>query len=285
VNPAKLGTVLRSARCQLELALGLDASVAGLEAQVLLGHVLKQSRAYLLAHLDSTLPDSNRAQFEALLTRRAQGEPIAYLTGQREFYGLPFLVTPAVLIPRPETELLVDLALQQIPHATPVHILDLGTGSGAIAISIAKQRPRAQVTAVDCSPDALSVARQNAAHLHCSNVQFIQSDWFAALNTAHPFDLIVSNPPYIAQADPHLLLGDLKSEPALALVGGLDGLAAIRHIASTAKSHLRQTGHLLFEHGYDQGASCREILQTHGWRKIASYIDLAGCDRISGGIL
>lgn len=285
MNPNTLGIALRAARDRLVQALGLDPSVAGLEAQVLLGHVLNQPRAYLMAHPEAALSDASQAQFEALLTRRECGEPIAYLTGQREFYGLSFLVTPDVLIPRPETELLVELALEHIPQDTPIRILDLGTGSGAIALSIAKQRPQAQITAVDRSPSTLTVARQNAARLGCANVEFIESDWFAALDATNPFDLIVANPPYIAADDPHLVLGDVKSEPPMALVSGIDGLDAIRHIAHRGRGYLRESGHLLFEHGYDQGASCREVLQEHGWRYIASYADLAGRDRVCGGTL
>jgi len=285
VNPNSLGAALRAGRGRLVLALGLEPSVAGLEAQVLLGHVLNRPRAYLLAHPEATVSAADQAQFETLLTRRERGEPIAYLTGQREFYGLAFLVTPDVLIPRPETELLVELALEQIPNDTPMRILDLGTGSGAIALSIAKQRPQAQITAVDRSPGALTVAKQNAARLGCTNVEFIESDWFAALDATNPFDLIVSNPPYIATGDPHLVQGDVKSEPPMALVSGIDGLDAIRHIAHRARSHLRESGYLLFEHGYDQGETCRAVLQKHGWRYIASYVDLAGWDRVSGGTL
>lgn len=280
-----LGAALRVARSRLVDALGLDSSVAGLEAQVLLSHVLKRARAHLLTYPEAALSDANLAQFEALLARRALGEPIAYLTGLREFYGLEFFVTPDVLIPRPETELLVELALEHIPHDTPARVLDLGTGSGAIAISIAQQRPLAQITAVDRSRSALDIAQKNAARLGCANIRFVESDWFAALDPENPFDLIASNPPYIAIADPHLVQGDVKSEPITALVSGPDGLDAIRHIADVARAYLQVSGHLFLEHGHDQGIACREILQRHAWKRIRSYQDLAGLDRISGGQL
>lgn len=276
--------VLRDARHRLSAALSLDPDVAGLEANILLGHALKKSRAYLLAHPEVELDDASLATFTTLLNRRLNGEPIAYILGQREFYGLEFRVTPDVLIPRPETELLVDLALARIPADSAQRILDLGTGSGAIALSIAKQRPLAQITAVDKSPSAIDVAKRNATQLGCSNVSFIESDWFTALDTATSFDLIVSNPPYIAAADPHLIQGDVKSEPRAALVSGIDGLDAIHHIALLARSYLRESGHLLFEHGYDQGEACRQILQSNGWKQIVSFADLAGLDRVSGGI-
>lgn len=278
-----LDLVLRAARAALITTLALEPEVAALEAAVLLGQVLNQSRAYLLAHPEMELDDASLTPFATLLQRRLHGEPIAYLLGQREFYGFEFSVTPDVLIPRPETELLVELALERIPPDQALQVLDLGTGSGAIALSIAKLRPQAQITAVDCAPGALSIARHNALRLGCTSIKILESDWFSALDITHPFDLIVSNPPYIAIGDPHLTRGDVKSEPALALLGGIEGLDAIRHIVFKARSYLRDSGCLLFEHGYDQGAACREILHSHGWQQIASYADLSGWDRVSGG--
>lgn len=283
MNPSTLGIALRDARSRLVQTLGLDPSVAGLEAQVLLGHVLNRPRAYLLAHPEAALPDSIQVQFEALLSRRERGEPIAYLTGQREFYGLDFLVTPDVLIPRPETELLVDLALEQIPHDTSVHILDLGTGSGAIAITLAKLRPQAQVTAVDASPQALAIARQNAARLGTPNIRFVESNWFSGLDESSRFDLIVANPPYVAENDPHLSQGDVRYEPIMALTAGAEGLDAIRHIAQASLSFLQVGGRLLFEHGYDQEAFSRELLHSLGFADIACGFDIGGQPRVTGG--
>ncbi|OFZ70653.1 MAG: protein-(glutamine-N5) methyltransferase, release factor-specific [Betaproteobacteria bacterium RBG_16_58_11] len=264
-------------------ALGLDPSVAGLEAQVLLGHVLNQARAYLLAHPEAALTDANHTQFEALLTRRERGEPIAYLTGQREFYGLKFLVTPDVLIPRPETELLVELALEHIPHDTPMRILDLGTGSGAIAITLAKLRPQAQITAVDVSPQALAIARQNAARVGTPNIRFVGSNWFSGLDESSRFDLIVANPPYVAENDPHLSQGDVRYEPIMALTAGAEGLDAIRHIAQASLSFLQVGGRLLFEHGYDQEALSRDLLHSLGYEDIACYPDISGQPRVTDG--
>lgn len=283
MNPSSLGAALRAARSRLVQALGLDPRVAGLEAQVLLGHALKQPRAYLLAHPEAALTDANQTQFEALLTRRERGEPIAYLTGQREFYGLEFLVTPDVLIPRPETELLVELALEQIPHDAPMRILDLGTGSGAIALTLAKLRPQAQITAVDVSPQALAIARQNAARLGTPNIRFIESSWFSRLGKSSRFELIVANPPYVAENDPHLAQGDVRFEPTMALTAGTEGLDAIHHIAQASLNFLTVSGRLLFEHGYDQEVFSRDLLQRLGYADIACYPDLGGQPRVSGG--
>lgn len=280
-----LGLVQRNARAQLIAALALEPPVAGLEANLLLGHALHKSRAYLLANPDQAIDGANLARFTVMLQRRLNGEPIAYILGQREFYGLEFSVTPDVLIPRPETELLVELALERIPLDRPARVLDLGTGSGAIALSIAIHRPLARITAVDKSAAAIIVAQRNATRFGLTNVNLIESDWFTALDVTNPFDLIVSNPPYIAAADPHLTQGDVKSEPSTALVSGADGLDAIRHIAFTARSYLRGCGHLLFEHGYDQGAACREILHSNNWRQIASYADIANWERVCVGSL
>ena len=281
--PTPLRAALRAAGSRLVLALDLEPRVAGLEAQILLGHVLSRPRAYLLAHPEAALSDSNQSEFEALLTRRELGEPIAYLIGKREFYNLDFLVTPDVLIPRPETELLVDLALEQIPHDTPMQVLDLGTGSGAIAITLAKLRPQAQVTAVDVSPQALAIAQQNAARLGTPNVTFIESNWFSGLRESSRFQLIVANPPYVAENDPHLNQGDVRFEPMSALTAGLDGLDAIRHIAHTSPRFLQASGRLLFEHGYDQKTLSTALLESFGYTDIESYPDLSGQLRVTGG--
>jgi release factor glutamine methyltransferase len=266
----------------LESALSLDSATARIEVQMLLQHVLGVSRAYLLAHPERVLDEAQAAAYHALLRRRLDGEPLAYILGEREFFGLNFRVTPATLIPRPDTELLVELALQRISPRGPFRVLDLGTGSGAIALSIAHARPEAQVTAVDASPEALAVARDNAQRLDAGNVRLLVSDWFAAL-PGERFDLIVSNPPYIAGADAHLARGDLRFEPRSALASGADGLDDIRRIVAQAKDHLNKGGWLLFEHGYDQAAQARALLQQAGFTGVFSSRDLAGIERVSGG--
>jgi release factor glutamine methyltransferase len=280
-----LGQALRAARSRLIDALALEPDVAALEAHVLLGQALHKSRAYLLAHPEAMLDAANLAAFEALLQRRLSGEPIAYILGRREFYGLEFAVSPAVLIPRPETELLVELALERIPTRQPTRVLDLGTGSGAIAITLAKLRPQALVTAVEVSPDALAIARHNAARLGISNVRFIASDWFQALDPSSQLDLIVANPPYIAAGDPHLQQGDVRFEPNSALQSGADGLDAIRLIAQEARRFLSPNGWLLLEHGFNQLGSCADILASFGYANIHCQRDLAGQPRVSSAKL
>ncbi|MDN5753936.1 MAG: peptide chain release factor N(5)-glutamine methyltransferase, partial [Nitrosospira sp.] len=220
--------------------------------------------------------------FRLMTARRSHGEPVAYLVGQREFYGLDFKVTPAVLIPRPETELLVELALARIPADRPCRILDLGTGSGAIAITIAKHRPLADITAVDFSAEAVAVARMNAGQLKARNVHITQADWFDGLGE-EKFDRIVSNPPYVAGGDPHLTQGDLRFEPRAALTTGGDGLDCIRFIIASAASHLVAGGVLLLEHGYDQAEACSQLLNDTGFGDVFSRPDLAGIMRVSGG--
>lgn len=279
----KLGVIQRDARSQLIAALSLEPNIAGLEANILLGHALKKSRAYLLAHPEVDLDDASLASFTALLNRRLTGEPIAYVLGQREFYGFEFKVSPDVLIPRPETELLVELALAHIPSDQPKRVLDLGTGSGAIALTLAKLRPQTFVTAVDASPQALAIARQNAAQLEVSNIGFIQSDWFSALDPDSHFDVIVSNPPYVAENDPHLQQGDVRFEPIQALQSGADGLQDIRRIAQEAPRFLPVNGHLLFEHGYNQKNECAALLRTLGYSDIKCHPDLGGQDRVTSG--
>jgi release factor glutamine methyltransferase len=267
---------------QLAAALALDPAGARIEVQSLLQHVLRQSRAWMLAHAEQALTAIQQAEYQGLLQRRLQGEPVAYLLGEREFYGLLFKVTPATLIPRPETELLVELALERMPQHQPCRVLDLGTGSGAIALAIAQTRPAAMVTAADAAPAALEVAQQNAQRLAIPNVRFVRSNWFAAL-AGEDFDLIVSNPPYVAADDPHLQQGDLRFEPLSALASGADGLDDIRRIVAEAPVHLRPGGWLLLEHGYDQAARVRELLTQAGFRRVFSAPDLAGIERISGG--
>jgi len=269
---------------QLQNALGLDAGGARIEIECLLQAVLQVDRAHLLAHPERSLDEDQHSRYTELLKRRLRGEPIAYLLGLREFYGLSFKVTPATLIPRPETELLVELALQRIPPDGPFRVLDLGTGSGAIALSIASVRPAIEVVAVDVSKDALEVARENSKRLNISNVKLMQSDWFSGL-IGERFDLIVANPPYVAVGDIHLSQGDLRFEPSTALASGADGLEDIRHISAHAKAHLNPGGWLLLEHGYDQAERVLELLNLEGFSGIFSAHDLSGIERTSGGIL
>jgi release factor glutamine methyltransferase len=248
------------------------------EVELLLGHALGRDRAWLYAHADDPLAVADAVRFHALLVRRAAGEPIAYVTGHREFWSLDLAVTPDVLIPRTETELLVQLALDRIPQNVDVEIADLGTGSGAIALAIARERPRARVLATDASAAALSVARSNADRLGIGNVEFAHGDWCGAL-TDRRFDMIVSNPPYIAEADAHLAQGDLRFEPRTALASGIDGLDAIRAIVSCVAAHLRPDGWLLFEHGYDQGAAARAVAAQVGFSSVTQQ-DLESRDRV-----
>jgi len=267
---------------QLQTTLNLDASTARIEVQCLLQAVLQVNRAYLLSYPERILNEADHARYNALFGRRLQGEPIAYLLGVREFYGLNFKVTPATLIPRPDTELLVELALQHIPQRGTRCVLDMGTGSGAIALSIAHERPDVEVVAVDAYTAALGVATENAQRLGISNVHFMHSDWFAAL-AGERFDLIVSNPPYIEANDVHLSQGDVRFEPLSALASGPDGLDDIRRICADARAHLHSGGWLMFEHGYDQAERVRRLLQQSGFSEVSSACDLAGIERVTVG--
>ncbi len=251
-----------------------------LDARVLIAHALGYSRVQLVTRSrDELSPQQARAAL-ALLERRRHGEPVAYLTGEREFYGLAFELTPDVLIPRPDTELLVELAIEKLP--TGGKMLDLGTGSGAIAVSVAHARGDAGVSAADVSEAALAVARRNAAR-HAAQVDFLHSDWYAGVSGQ--FDLIVSNPPYIAEHDPHLSEGDLRFEPRSALTDGGNGLSDLAAIIAGAPAHLRAGGWLLVEHGYDQAAAVRGLLAQAGWLQVQSWQDLAGIERVSGARL
>jgi release factor glutamine methyltransferase len=252
-----------------------------LEARMLLERVLAKASAWLIAHADEAAGADAEQAFTSLAERRRQGEPIAYILGKREFYGLDFQVTRAVLIPRPETELLVELALSHIAAEAAARVLDLGTGSGAIAVALAKLLPQARVTAVDVDYAALAVARANASR-HGVSIRFFCGDWFGAL-PGEIFDLIVSNPPYVAAQDPHLAVGDVRFEPRRALVGGADGLDCIRAVVASAVAHLRPGAWLLFEHGYDQAEACRALLEAHRFREVQTWPDLAGIPRASGG--
>jgi len=257
------------------------AAIDPADARVLLRAALGASAAHLAAHPEQVLTSTESERYHAWVERRRAGEPVAYLIGEREFYSLAIKVTPAVLIPRPETELLVEAALELSATDVPVRVLDLATGSGCVAVAIGRHRASARVTATDISRDALTVARSNA-EAHGVDVEFIESDWFTALS-GRRFDLIVSNPPYIAEGDSHLDSGDLRFEPRSALVAGPDGLACISTIVSQADAHLVPGGWLLLEHGFDQAARCRELLQRAGFQQVTSKRDLAGIERISYG--
>jgi release factor glutamine methyltransferase len=276
VNPT-VDKLLDEAACNLA-----DHVEARREAQMLLGHALGASRAWLLAHGDEAADPSSAAVFRNLVQRRRAGEPVAYLVGRREFYGLDYRVTPDVLIPRADTETLIDTALEKLTQRAP-QVLDLGTGSGCVAITIAHERPAARVTAVDVSAAALNVARDNAFALGV-DVEFVQGTWFEPLAGSR-FDLIVSNPPYVAAGDPHLQQGDLRFEPATALTSGKDGLTDLRLIVAGAPAYLRAGGWLLFEHGFDQADACRDLLRDAGFGELINRADIAGLPRVAGGRL
>jgi release factor glutamine methyltransferase len=261
----------------------LGGRAARLDAELLLAHALGESRAWLYARPEHVPEATQRALFEILVASREHGEPIAYLTRHREFWSLDLAVTPDVLIPRHETELLVELALARIPEDRDMRIADLGTGSGAIALAIARDRPRARVLATDASVAALDVARDNARRLGIGNVSFAIGDWCAPLG-ADRFDLIVSNPPYIENDDPHLGEGDVRFEPSSALVAGVDGLDAIRRIVIEARDHLVERGSLLIEHGWDQAARVRALFEASGYLDVATVRDYAGQDRVTYGV-
>jgi release factor glutamine methyltransferase len=249
------------------------------DAEALLCHVLGCTRAQLYGWPENIVDATAQQRIEALLALRIAGSPIAYLTGQREFWSLALNVTPATLIPRPETELLVAQVLQKFAH-TALDVLDLGTGSGAIAIALAHERPQWRITATDISTQALAVARANSERYQCANLHLCHSDWFSALYDQQ-FDVIVSNPPYVAAHDPHLAQGDVRFEPATALVSGADGMDAIRVIIAQARAYLRTGGALFIEHGYDQQAAVRACLENHGYNNIEQFLDLSGQPRLS----
>jgi release factor glutamine methyltransferase len=265
-----LDAVLRDACARIDSA----------DARTLLAHALDRSPAWLFAHGDDAIDEDALRRFDALLARCAQGEPVAYLTGRRGFWSFDLMVSPQTLIPRPETELLVELALQRMPPASALRIADLGTGSGAIALALAHERPQAQVVAVDVSEGALVVARANADALRLENVECRRGDWLQPL-AGERFDLIASNPPYIADGDPHL--DALCYEPEPALSSGHDGLDAIRIIARDAPAHLRSGGWLLLEHGWDQGDAVRAVLRSAGFDSVQTHRDLEDRDRVSSG--
>lgn len=282
-DAANVSSLLDDASSRISAALGLEKREARLEARVLAAFAWSVAPAWLIAHDTDPLAGTQIAHFSTLLARRLSGEPIAYLTGMREFYGRSFHVSPDVLIPRPDTELLVELALARIPPDQAVEVLDLGTGSGCIAISLALERPRARVTAVDRSEAALAIAQRNATALG-AQVEFLLSDWFDSLGRRR-FGLIVGNPPYIAAADPHLALGDVRFEPLAALTAGGDALADLRQLTAAAAAHLKPGGALLLEHGYDQADAVQALLRRHGVAHPESWADLSGIRRVTGGEL
>lgn len=272
----KVGKILETEAVQLDK----------IDAELLMACVVNVGRAALKAFPERELTSEQYARFIELLKRRINGEPIAYLLGHKEFWSLDFLVTPDVLIPRPDTELIVELALENIPVKSPMHILDLGTGSGAIALSVASERPYTTVMATDNSSEALQVAKLNARHLNIKNVEFGLGSWFEALKdySQQQFNLILSNPPYIANFDPHLSQGDLRFEPNRALVSGEHGMDDLTIIIAQASNYLVDNGMLMVEHGYDQEQLVASEFAFAGYKDIVCFKDLAGVPRVSVGV-
>lgn len=270
----------------IELARLLGDAAARLgdctDAEWLLLHVLDRPRSWLVVHASDLLDTDVQTAVMALVERRAAGEPVAYITGRQGFWSMELEVGPATLIPRPETELLVELALTRLPPQWALRALDLGTGSGAVALALARERPDLHITATDASGEALAVARRNADRLGLPQVRLLQGSWFEPL-AGETFDLIVSNPPYIESADPHLLQGDLRFEPAGALSSGIDGLDAVRQITRQARAHLRPGGWLLLEHGWNQGAAVASLLREAELVQTATVQDLERRDRVTLG--
>lgn len=258
-----------------------DSPTARLDVELLLAAALGKSRSYLHTWPEKIVSSEAALTFGGYLQRRRAGEPVAYILGQQGFWKLDLEVAPHTLIPRPDTELLVEAALELLP-ATPATVLDLGTGSGAIALALASERPAWQVTAVDRVLEAVALAERNRQRLHLGNATVLSSHWFSALD-GHTFDLIISNPPYIADNDPHLVAGDVRFEPASALVAGRDGLDDLRLITQQAGAYLNAGGWLLLEHGYDQAQAVRDLLLSQGFEGVHSCIDLGGHERISLG--
>lgn len=271
---AQIGTLLR----QLSDALAGVSDSPRLDAEILLGRAIERPRSYLFAHPDDNLDESAMRRLEQSVERRLAGEPIAYITGTREFWSMELAVNPETLVPRPETELLVDVVLARVPRETHLRILDLGTGSGAIALAIARDRPLCEVTGTDISADALAVARLNARRLAIPNVIFVESDWLAALGE-QVFDVVVSNPPYVRDDDD--ALEKLACEPRRALAAGPDGLEALRVLARDCAGVLGPAGLLALEHGADQQDAVASLLAAHGWEQIENHRDYAGLPRVT----
>lgn len=261
----------------------LASTTPRLDAEILLAYTLKVSRGYCYSHADQELTLEQQKEYQALIQRRLSGEPIAYIVGKQAFWNHDFAVTQATLIPRPETELLVQLLLDELPTESELQIADLGTGSGAIALTLAKERPNWKITATDFCKEALQVAKKNAHQLAVENVDFSQGSWCLALPQTS-YHAIVSNPPYIAAEDPHLEWGDVRFEPTTALTSGPDGLFAMREIVTNAGEYLHNGGYLLLEHGYNQGAAVRDLLTACGFVRVKTERDLAGHERATSGI-
>lgn len=276
---ASIQTLLDAATAQL----AATSDTAALDAEVLLCHCLNKSRSFLRAWPEHHPRPEQAAQFGDLIERRRQGTPVAYLTGKREFWSREFIVSPNVLIPRPDTELLIELSLELLTPGQPCKLIDLGTGSGIIAITLAAERPLVAATATDISPKALRIARQNAECLNVGNVCFLASHWFDAV-TDFDFDLIVSNPPYIAGDDLHLQHGDVRFEPETALISAEAGMKDLRLIAEQARRHLKNGGHLLVEHGYNQQTEVQAVFERLNYRQVKTYNDLAGNPRVTSGL-
>ena len=271
-----IDSALRWARSEI----GECSDSARLDAELLLAHCLDKPRSYLYGHRDEALSDACWTQFQQLVERRLEPTPIAYLLGSREFYSMSFHTGPQALVPRPETELLVELALESIPDGQALRVCDLGTGTGIIAITLKKLRPQARLWATDVDPACLQLASDNAAH-HSVEVEWIESDWYRGLDSELAFDLIVSNPPYIAAGHPFLNQGDLPAEPSIALTPGRSGLEALQQIISGAHRFLVPGGRLILEHGYDQQAGVADLLANNGFEDIRCEFDLNDLPRVS----
>lgn len=274
--------LLEDATDRISIRLGLEKREARIEARALAVHAWGIKTSWLLAHDTDPMSVSKITRFETLLVRRLKGEPIAYILGEREFFGLNFIVTPDVLIPRPETEVLVQAALEHIRPDVAFRVLDLGTGSGAIAAALARQRPSANFIAVDISTNALALAKANAEGLGITNMSFIVSDWYDNLG-GHTFDIVVSNPPYIEVADPHLSRGDACFEPLSARESGSTGLEDLKMVITGAPAHLTPEGWLLVEHGWNQGVACRKLFAKNNFCEINTLRDLASHERVTLG--
>ena len=264
-------------------ALYQQSDTPKIDAEVLLQHVVQRPLAWLISHGDKPASIEHIKRYYALIAERQRGQPVAYLTGEKEFWSLTLKVDSRVLVPRPDTETLVEQALARLTPTQTTQVLDLGTGSGAIALAIAKERPLAEVIAVDSSEEALDLATENARRNHVDNVAFLHSDWFAEVPAHMRFDLIASNPPYVHAEDPHLSEPDLRFEPAVALVGGGDGLDDIRMIVNNTPDFLQSGGWLLIEHGYDQAAAVVALYSSRGFQRIETYQDLNGQPRCTVG--
>jgi release factor glutamine methyltransferase len=265
------------AKAQLESV----SDSAKLDAELLLCFVLNESRVHLITWPDKPLAQNLISQYHTLVNRRAQGEPIAYITGTKEFWSLPFYVAPSTLIPRPDTETLIELVLKEYGEREKVTCLDLGTGTGAIALALAFEKPSWSIDAIDFNLEAIRLAKKNAANLDLSHVNIYRSDWFKSVALETKFDIIVSNPPYISENDEHISQGDVRFEPLSALIAANDGLADIAHIAKTSLAHLTEDGVIFFEHGYNQGSMVRDLLESFGFNDAKTVKDLNGQDRIT----